>query len=368
MLPASYSDHLALEERTIAEELREAGYATFFAGKWHLGGTGFLPTDQGFDINKGGMDAGSPRSYFSPYKNPLLPDGPPGESLPIRLADETCKFISASKDRPFFAYLSFYSVHLPLQATKEGIAKYEVKAAKLPSGEAEFGREHQSKWRIVQKHPTYAWMVEEMDRAVGKVLDRLDELKLAGKTIVIFTSDNGGLATGKVCATTNLPLRAGKGWMYEGGIRVATVLRWPGVAPAGSVCATPIIAMDYFPTLLEAAGRSAKSEKTDGVSLVPLLRGQTIPERTLYWDYPHYGEQGGKPASGVREGKWKLIDWREDGALELFDLEADPGERHDLANLDPDHAARLKHKLEKWRQGVGAKAPTPNPKFHATSN
>lgn len=368
LLPAGYSDHLALNERTIAEELRDAGYATFFDGKWHLGGKGFLPTEQGFEINKGGTNAGSPRSYFSPYKNSLLADGPPGESLPMRLAEETCKFIGANRERPFFAYLSFYSVHLPLQATKDGIAKYEAKAARLPAGNKEFGRERESKWRLVQKHPTYAWMVEEMDRGVGRVLDKLDELKLADNTVVIFTSDNGGLATGAVTPTTNLPLRAGKGWMYEGGIRVATVVRWPGVAAAGSTCATPILSIDYFPTLLEAAGKApAERGSIDGVSIVPLLRGRSIPERTLYWDYPHYGNQGGLPASAVREGKWKLIEWREDGALELYDLEADPGEKHNLAQTQAEVAARLAGKLATWRREVGAKAPTPNPKYRHDS-
>jgi arylsulfatase A-like enzyme len=368
LLPAGYSDHLALEERTIAEELRGAGHATFFAGKWHLGGKGYSPTDQGFEINKGGTEAGSPRSYFSPYKNPLLSDGPPGESLPLRLADETCKFIGANRERPFFAYLSFYSVHIPLQATKEGIAKYAAKAARLPTDKPEFGRERDSKLRLVQKHPTYAWMVEEMDRAVGRVLDNLDELKLAENTVVIFTSDNGGLATREGSPTSNLPLRAGKGWMYEGGIRVPTIVRWPGVASPGSTCATPIIGMDYYPTLLEAAGKSASAQESlDGISIVPLLRGQSAPERQLYWDYPHYGNQGGAPASAVRDGKWKLIEWREDGALELFDLEADPGERHNLAKSQPEIAARLRDALAKWRQEIGAKAPKRNPRYRSVS-
>jgi len=325
-----------------------------------------LPTDQGFEINMGGTDAGSPRSYFSPYKNPLLPDGPPGESLALRLADETCQFISANKDRPFFAYLSFYSVHLPLQATKEGIAKYEAKAANLPARAAEFGHERSSRWRLVQRHPTYASMVELMDSAVGKVLNRLDELKLADNTVVVFTSDNGGLATGKTCATSNLPLRAGKGWMYEGGIRVPTIVRWPGVVASGSTCTTPIISMDYFPTLLEAAGKSPGGQTSiDGVSLVLLLRGKSIPKRTLYWDYPHYGNQGGAPASAVRDGKWKLIEWRDGGALELYDLDSDPSERQNLAKTQAEVAARLKGALAKWRQDVGAKAPTPNPKYHS---
>jgi arylsulfatase A-like enzyme len=367
LLPAKYSDHLKLKERTIAEELHDGGYATFFAGKWHLGGMGYLPTDQGFDINKGGLDWGQPKSYFSPYGNPLLPDGPRGESLTLRLANETCKFIAANRERPFFAYLSFYSVHLPLQATKEGIAKYEAKAGKLSSDKVEFGRERDSKWRLVQKHPTYAAMVEATDTAIGMVLNKLNELKLADDTLVIFTSDNGGLATGEGCPTSNLPLRAGKGWMYEGGIRVATIVRWPGVVAPGTKCATPIISMDYFPTLLEAAGKSTNQKPVDGVSIVPLLRGKSIPERVFYWDYPHYGNQGGAPASAVREGKWKLIEWREDGALELYDLEADPSETRDLVKSEPEITKRLHESLAKWRQEIGARAPTPNPKFKRAS-
>jgi arylsulfatase A-like enzyme len=368
LLPAKYSDHLKLKEQTIAEELHGAGYNTFFAGKWHLGGTGYLPTDQGFDINKGGLDWGQPKSYFSPYGNPMLPDGSRGESLTLRLADETCKFIAANRERPFFAYLSFYSVHLPLQATKEGIAKYEAKAAKLPSDKVEFGRERESKWRLVQKHPTYAAMVEATDTAIGMVLDKLNELKLAGNTLVIFTSDNGGLATGEGCPTSNLPLRAGKGWLYEGGIRVATIVRWPGVVAPGTTCATPIISMDYFPTLLEAAGKAMPTQKPiDGVSIVPLLRGKSIPDRVFYWDYPHYGNQGGAPASAIRDGKWKLIEWREDGALELYDLKADPSETHDLAKSQPKITERLQESLAKWREEVRAKAPTPNPKFKRAS-
>jgi arylsulfatase A-like enzyme len=366
LLPAPYSDHLALEEFTLAEALRGAGYKTFFAGKWHLGGVGFLPTEQGFEINVGGMEAGSPRSYFSPYKNRLLPDGPPGESLPIRLADETSKFIGANRDRPFFAYLSFYSVHIPLQATKVGIAKYEAKAAKLPRNGPEYGREHTSNWRLVQRNPKYAWMVEEMDRGVGRVLDKLDELKLADDTIVVFTSDNGGLATREGSPTSNLPLRAGKGWLYEGGIRVASVVRWPGVAAPGSTSTTPIISNDYFPTLCEAAGVKApySPEKLDGTSIVPLLGGGKIADRSFYWCYPHYGNQGGMPGSAVRDGKWKLIEWSEGNQVELFDLTADPSEKRNIADSHPDVVERLKTQLAAWRKDVGAKLPTVNPKYH----
>ena len=365
LLPAPYEDHLALEERTIAEELHDAGYATFFAGKWHLGGKDFLPTAQGFDINKGGTNAGSPRSYSSPYSNPQLKDGPAGEKLEMRLADETCQFIEANRERPFFAYLSFYSVHIPLQAPEELIAKYKRKAEKSPK--AKWGRERESKVRLVQNHPTYAGMIEMMDRAVGKVLERLDQLKLAEDTIVIFTADNGGVATSEGWPTSNLPLRAGKGWMYEGGIRVPTVVRWPGVVKAASTCATPVISVDYFPTLLEAAGRPVESgHVVDGKSIMPLLRGVTMPQRAIYWDYPHYGNQGGSPASAVREGRWKLIEWREDDSTELYNLEADPGEEHNLAENRAYVVERLRGMLAKWRRDVGAKAPTKNPRYSAT--
>src|SRR4051812_44314657 len=367
LLPAAYSTHLALEEQTIAEILRQRGYATFFAGKWHLGGTRFLPTDQGFSINKGGFNAGSPRSYFSPYSNPFLKDGPPGEHLPLRLAEETCRFIETNSERPFFAYLSFYSVHIPLQSTEALIKKYELKAENVEHKGPLFGREHASKARLVQNHPTYAGMIESMDKAVGIVLEKLDSLHLTENTFVVFTSDNGGLATAEGCPTTNLPLRAGKGWLYEGGIRVPAIFRWPGVTNQNSTCATPIISNDYFPTLTEVAGQSPPSEhEIDGVSLVPALRGEQLPKRTLYWDYPHYGNQGGAPSSALREGRWKLIEWREDKTLELFDLSADPGERNNLADREPDVVKRLHKELADWRREVGAKSPTPNPRYEAT--
>lgn len=364
LLPAPYFDHLHLVQWTIAEVLRHAGYATFFAGKWHLGGDGYLPSDQGFEINKGGMEWGSPKSYFSPYGNRLLADGPKGESLTLRLGEETCKFIESHRDKPFFAYLSFYSVHIPLQAREELIGKYKAKAEKLTPTEQEWGKERQSKVRLVQSNPTYAAMIEETDTAIGNVLDKLEELKLAENTIVLFTSDNGGLATAEGWSTSNLPLRGGKGWIYEGGIRVASIIRWPRVVKAGSECGTPIISNDYFPTFAEAAAAKFAKDEIDGVSLVPLLRGGKIAGRDLYWDYPHYGNQGGAPASAIREGKWKLIEWREDDSVELFDLEADQGETMNLAKQHSETAAGLRAKLEKWRDDeVRAKKPAKNPRY-----
>lgn len=364
LLPAPYSDRLALEERTIAEQLLDAGYATFFAGKWHLGGKGYLPSEQGFNINKGGTNAGYPHSYISPYGNPRLADGPPGEHLPLRLAKETCQFIETNVDRPFLAYLSLFSVHVPLQAPAELVEKYEAKAAKLTPTEPAWGREQENKVRLVQNHPTYAGMIEAMDDAVGMVLAKLDELGLSEDTVVIFTSDNGGLATAEGSPTSNLPLRAGKGWLYEGGIRVPTIVRWPGVVAPSSTCETPIVSMDYYPTLLEAVGQTPVSEDhLDGVSFVPLLRGGSLDSRALYWDYPHYSNQGGPPASAVHDGRWKLIRWHEDGAVELYDLEADPSETNNLVEQHAGVAKRLEKSLAEWRREVGAKSPTANPNY-----
>jgi arylsulfatase A-like enzyme len=364
LLPAPYADHLALEERTIADALRAAGYATFFAGKWHLGGKGFQPTDQGFEINLGGYNAGSPRSYFSPYQNPYLKNGPPGEHLPLRLAEETCRFLAANAERPFFAYLSFYSVHIPLQGSAELIEKYEEKAAGVPTPGPAWGRERDSDVRLIQNHPTYAAMIEALDSAVGMVLDRLDELGLAENTLIVFTSDNGGLATAEGSPTSNLPLRAGKGWLYEGGIRVPTIIRWPGVTTPGSTSPEPVISNDYYPTFLEAANQSSPPDASiDGISLVPLLRGERIQRRPIYWHYPHYGNQGGLPGSAVRDGRWKLIEWHEDGATELYDLQADPSETQNVAERHPDMTARMRASLASWRADVGAKMPTPHPAF-----
>ena len=364
LLPAPYADRLALRERTIAEALREVGYATFFAGKWHLGGRGFLPTDQGFEHNQGGYNAGSPRSYFSPYHNPFLKDGPPGEHLPLRLAGETCRFIAANAERPFFAFLSFYSVHIPLQGSAELIEKYEEKAAGVPTSGPAWGRERDSDVRLIQNHPTYAAMVEVMDSAVGIVLDKLDELGLAENTLIVFTSDNGGLSTKEGSPTANVPLRAGKGWLYEGGIRVPTIIRWPGVTTPGSSSSVPIISNDYRPTFLEAAkGAPTADGPIDGISLAPLLRGEQIERRALYWHYPHYGNQGGMPGSAVRDGRWKLVEWHEDGATELYDLQADPSETQNVAERHPDIVERLRVSLAAWRHDVGAKMPTPNSSY-----
>jgi len=368
-LPAPLNDKMPLAEITLAEALKEHGYATFFAGKWHLGPTPeFWPENQGFDVNKGGINRGGPyggKRYFSPYGNPRLEDGPDGEHLPDRLASETCKFIETNKDRPFLAYLSFYSVHTPLMGPKKLVEKYKAKAEKLNLLEKpQFKAEEQNlpgnrprKVRIVQSHAVYAAMVESMDRAVGKVLDKLDELKLTDNTIVVFMSDNGGLSTSEGSPTSNLPLRAGKGWLYEGGIREPFLIRAPGVAKAGSTCDYPVISTDFYPTLLDLAGLRARPKQTlDGVSLVPLLKGgDRLDRQALYWHYPHYSNQGGFPGGAVRIGDWKLLERFEDGRVHLYNLKEDIGEQRDLAEKDPERVAAMRKRLHAWYQEVDAK-------------
>ncbi len=365
-LPAPYSDRLALDAVTLAEAMKTAGYATFFAGKWHLGPEGWWPENQGFDINMGGIDRGGPyggKKYFSPYGNPRLPDGPEGEHLPDRLASETAKFIEANRDRPFFAYLSFYSVHTPLMAREDLQKKYEEKRERLGL-KPKWGREFERDVRLVQEHAVYAGMVDAMDQAVGKVLAKLDELGLRENTLVIFTSDNGGLSTSEGWATSNLPLRGGKGWMYEGGIREPLLVRWPGVVKPGSVIDTPVCSPDFFPTFLEAAdAKPQPGQVLDGLSLLPVFKGGTLPERALFWHYPHYGNQGGAPAAAIRRGQWKLIEWQEDGRVELFDVVADIGETQDLAAQEPQRVAQLRDELHAWQKEVGAKFPIPNPAY-----
>ena len=366
LLPAPYADRLGLDQPTLAKLMKGAGYATCFAGKWHLGPEGWWPENQGFDFNFGGIDKGGPyggNKYFSPYGNPRLNDGPEGEHLPDRLASETVGFIEAHRHQPFFAYFSFYSVHTPLMARQDLEAKYEAKRKALGLVER-WGREHERDVRLVQEHAVYAAMVEAMDLAVGKVLAALDRLGFAENTLVLFTSDNGGLSTSEGWPTSNLPLRGGKGWMYEGGIREPFIARWPKVIRPGSVEATPISSPDIYATLLDVTGQRAfEGQAVDGLSLLPLFRGQSLPERALYWHYPHYGNQGGAPSAAIRRGKYKLIEWMEDERVELFDVVDDLAEQHDLSNQRPELVKRLQGELDDWQRAVQAWFPISNPEY-----
>ncbi len=369
--PAEYDRALRADEVTLAEALKDAGYKTFFAGKWHLGNKGSWPTDHGFDINIGGIDAGSPRGgYFAPYKNENLPQGPDGESLTLRLGQETADFIKTqhetAPETPFLAYLSFYTVHGPIQTTSDLWKKYRDKAAKmgLTEAEARFKWDRRLAVRQVQDCPIMGGMIESMDDAVGIVMQQLEDLGIADNTIVCFTSDNGGVSSGDAFATSNLPLRGGKGRQWEGGIREPFYIKAPGVTEAGATSAVPVNGIDWYPTLLELAGVDVPKEQTvDGVSLVPLLRGEAIEDRPLFWHYPHYGNQGGEPSSIISHGNWKLIHYHEDGRDELYDLENDEAETTDVAAANPEVAAGLKSQLDTWLKETNAVFPEPDPNF-----
>jgi arylsulfatase A-like enzyme len=365
--PAPLNDWMPLEEVTLAEALAEHGYKTAFVGKWHLGSEEkYWPENQGFDVNIGGWSVGSPRGgYFAPFDNPRLGDYPEGSHLPKVLTDESLKILDRYRNNPFLLYLAFYSVHTPLQGRKDLIAKYEAKRQKLlDDQEREFGPEEQvwpveqqRRVRLRQCHAVYAAMVEAMDEQIGRVLDKLEQLGIADNTAVIFMSDNGGLSTSEGSPTSNLPLRGGKGWVYEGGIREPFLIRWPGVTKPGSQSDVPVISTDFYPTILDMAGLPLKPEQhLDGVSLVPLLRGQTSINRdAIYWHYPHYSNQGGFPGGAIRMGDFKLIERYEDGRVHLYDLQNDIGEREDLADKYPEKVEQMRNKLHAWYIEVDAK-------------
>jgi arylsulfatase A-like enzyme len=355
LLPAPNADHLRLEETTLAEALRDGGYATFFAGKWHLGTGPYEPSAQGFPA----QTRSASQFYYPPTDSKHAPNDDPKTS--DQIADSAVDFIAAHKDKPFFAYLPFLAVHTPVRARADLVAKYERLAAAAPPDAWLPERRRQA--RQVQNHPIYAAMLEQMDSAIGRVLAALRSHGLEERTVVIFTSDNGGLSTSEGSPTSNVPLRAGKGWLYEGGIRTPWIIRAPGVGAPGSVCPTPVITTDLYPTILELTGLPAMpAQHQDGVSLVPLLRGAAFDRGSpLFWHYPHYGNQGGAPGGAIRQGDWKLIEWYEDGSLELFDLASDVGEKTNLAASNPARTAELHTRLKAWRTQVKAVMPTPNP-------
>jgi len=356
MMPAPNADHLPLEEVTIAEALRDAGYATFFAGKWHLGGGEFAPSAQGF-----AQDLQGGPQFFYPQSDLPLPDRKDDPKSTDRIVNEAVKFIGEHKDKPFFAYLPFLAVHVPVRGRPDLVAKYEAKARSAPADS--WGQEGANKVRLVQNVPAYAAMLEQVDTGIGRVLAALKDNGLAERTIVIFMSDNGGLSTSEGWPTSNLPLRGGKGWPYEGGVREPMIVVAPGITKPDSTCDVPVTSTDFYPTLLQLAGQPLKpAQHLDGVSFLPLLKGEMTPRgQALFWHYPHYSNQGGTPHGAIRDGDWKLIEWYEDGALELYHIPQDLGEQNNLATQQPKQVKALHEKLIAWRQEVGALMPTPNP-------
>ncbi|TPV35577.1 sulfatase [Paucihalobacter ruber] len=367
MLPADYVMALNLGDTTLAEVLKSNGYNTFYSGKWHLGDEGSFPEDHGFDINIAGIDKGSPPGgYFSPFKNPKLEDKEPGENLTIRLAQETVNFITTEKDKPFFAFLSFYAVHGPIQTTQDKWNKYREKAENMGIQDSGFVMEKKLPIRQVQDNPIYAGLVETMDDAVGIVLEALETSGLDKNTIVIFTSDNGGVSSGDNFSTSNLPFKGGKGYHWEGGIREPFIVYVPWLNSNPKTIDTPVTAADLYPTILDFAKiQLMPNQHQDGMSLKLMMEGNSnLPERPLYWHYPHYGNQGGDPSSVVRLGDWKLIHLYETGENLLFNLKTDPFESQDVAQTNPELTLQLEQQLLNWLQSVNAKFPIPDSDFN----
>lgn len=349
LLPPIWTEYLLRDETTIAEALKQSGYVTCHIGKWHLGDEqeGW-PDAHGFDFNIGGYERGAPPSYFSPYRIPSLSDGPEGEYLTDREGTEAVRFITDHQDQPFFLYMPHYAVHTPIQAKKELVERYQDKIQPTTR----------------HRHATYAAMIHSLDQAVGRVVETIDELGLGEQTLIVFTSDNGGQMLRDI--TTNVPLRAGKGSSYEGGVRVPGIARWTGTIAPEQVCDEPIITCDFYPTLLELTGTEGDPEhnkEIDGVSLVPLLKDASarLDREALYWHYPHYHPGGATPYGAVRARDWKLIEFYEDDRVELYHLSEDIGETTDLAEKMPEKAAQLRQMLHDWRDAVGAQMPRPNP-------
>ena len=416
-----YFQALPQSERSLATALREGereggreggrgaeGYQTWHVGKWHLGTGDTSPEAHGFDVNRGGCGWGAPHhGYFSPYRCPTLADGPEGEYLTDRLTDEAVALIRGrDKERPFYLNLWHYAVHTPMQAPAALVEKYRAKAERMglpidgPEAvvagkhfSCQHKRDERIERRVVQSHPVYAAMIENLDTNLGRVLDALAEEGIADDTLVLFTSDNGGLATAEGSPTCNAPLAEGKGWLNEGGHRVCQIARWPGRAEAGRTCDVPVVSTDVYPTFLDAAGLDPDPQQhVDGVSMLPLLEegdGDAAGSRridtrgsggsgvsggfrgpgdrdAIYWHYPHYSNQGGTPGCTMVSGGYKLIEYFEDGRLELYDLENDTSESRDVSKDQPEKCRDLHAKLVAWRGEVEALIPKVNPNWRPT--
>lgn len=381
LMAVPYVDHLSLEEYALPKAFRDQGYHTWHVGKWHLGERQYYPEHYGFEVNAGGCDWGRPmEGYFSPWGIETLPDDvPEGVYLTDYLTDRTIQLIEAKDDRPFFLYLSHYAVHTPIQVKPEDLSRFEAKYRRMkldqidPFTEGEFfpcfhKKDLRVKRRLVQSDAAYAAMIWNLDWNIGRVVETLRKQGLYENTVIVFTSDNGGLSTAEGSPTCNAPLSEGKGWTYEGGVRVPLIVKGPGI-PAKTVSAEPTSTTDLYPTLLELAGLPLIPEQhCDGTSLAGVLRnGDSLGERPIFWHYPHYGNQGGTPAAAVRMGHDKLIHFFEDNHNELYDLSADISESFDLSHERPDRTRYLESVLQQWLREVEAIIPQKNPNDEATN-
>jgi arylsulfatase A-like enzyme len=403
------NQQLPYQEITISSVLKKRGYSTAIFGKWHLGEDPELTLRHGFDIHIPQWDKGWPnKGYYSPYGLDGLEGGEEGEYLTDRLTDEAIKYIEANKSRPFFLYLSHFAVHDPIEGREDLVEKYKRKIKLMqeeqrsryilegnPDSKSNISSsphntdydgyrifpDNKVKIKQIQDNAHFAAMVESMDASLGRVMQKLEELGIEDRTVVIFYSDNGGMsaanffnpekvikegALDKAFSTSNLPLRAGKGWLYEGGIRVPLIIKWPGAGLQGAVCDVPVTSPDFFPTILEMLNIKDKSIKnTDGESITSLLKGKKRLKRdAIYWHFPHYSNHGMQsPGGAVRSGDYKLLEYFENNTIQLFNLKDDIEEQHDLSTSHPEKVKELKEKLSKWRKSVNAKMMLPNPDY-----
>lgn len=377
LLEQPYTKYLPHDEKSLASSLRENGYRTWHVGKWHLGSRDYYPDRHGFDVNIAGCHKGHPNDgYFSPWNIETLENGPEGEYLTDRLTDEAIALLEGESEKPFFLNLWYYTVHTPIQAKEEVVEKYRRKAKEMGLDKLQefaegdfFPSEHKRDMRIqrrlIQSDPAYAAMIEIMDVNIGRLLEALEKSGQAENTLIVFTSDNGGLATAEGSPTCNAPLAEGKGWMYEGGTREPLLIKWPGVVEKGSVCKEVVTSTDFYPTLLEAAGIPLMPEQhVDGANLMPLLKQSgKLDREAVYWHYPHYGNQGCTPGCSMRMGDFKLIEFFEDERFELYNLNEDLSEECNLAEKMPDLLDKMKTMLDAWKTDVDAVIPIPNPDF-----
>ncbi len=373
LIDAPYIKQLPLSEKSLATALKEGKYKTWHVGKWHLGTEEFYPEKHGFDINIAGCHRGAPKTYFCPFELENLEDKEDDKFLTDRLTDEAINLIKNNDGTPFFLYFSHYAVHIPLEAPADLIEKYKRKRKELGLDNLEelvkgekfpfHGKADQRVIRrLVQGDPVYAALIENLDTNIGRLLDEIKKQGLEDDTIIVFTSDNGGLSTTQSSPTCNAPLAEGKGWMYEGGVREPLIIKWPKTIKANSVCDIPVTSPDFYPTFLEAANLPLiPLQHTDGVSILPLLKGEERLDRdAIYWHYPHYGGQGGTPGSSVRMGNYKLLEFFEDGRLELYNLKEDISEKHNLVNELPELTNKMHNMLKNWRESINALYPDIN--------